>query len=246
MSDLQSPPLSPATPAPQPEPKRGNGFGIAALVLGIVTVVGFAIPFVNYAAIATGAIGIVFAILGLVAKGRPRGTSIAGLWCCPASRLILSIVMSSSTPRSSSCLEGRRRLEQGRRGGAHRHVHRERRQHRLRHHGGRRTPTVRPARSRRPDAALPWTKEVTVKGSTEGFSFNSFTLSAMNGETGGDITARSRSTARSSRPRPLPASTRRRPAPARTDPRRPHSGAVPTRGGAAVVVPGTPGVDTGA
>lgn len=187
MSDLQSPPAFPAAPAPQPEPKRGNGFGIAALVLGIVTVVGFAIPFVNYAAIATGAIGIVFAILGLVAKGRSRGTSIAGL-VLSGIGLVLSIVM--VVVYSAIFFGVSKAVDDSNKAAAAEHTV---------------TYTVTgdstdsditwstytdgaSGTEQASDAALPWTKEVTVKGSTEGFSFNSFTLSAMNGETGGDIT----------------------------------------------------------
>ncbi len=84
-------PLSHATPLPSPNRSAATASASPPSCC-IVTVVGFAIPFVNYAAIATGAIGIVFAILGLVAKGRPRGTSIAGL-VLSGIGLILSIVM---------------------------------------------------------------------------------------------------------------------------------------------------------
>lgn len=93
MSDNSYPP---ALPVPQSAPEsrqtRGNGFGIAALVLGIVTMAGFAIPFLNFVTIGTGVAGLALGIIGLMIKFRPRKAAIAGV-ILSALGLILSIVL---------------------------------------------------------------------------------------------------------------------------------------------------------
>ncbi len=187
MSDLQSPPAFPAVPAPQPQPNRGNGFGVTALVLGIVTVVAFAIPFVNYVAIATGVAGVVFAIIGLVVKGRTRGTSIAGL-ILSGLGLVLSIVM--VIVYSAIFFAASKAVDDTNKAAAAEHTV-------VYTVTGDSTDSSitwstytdgESGTEQASDATLPWTKEVTVTGSSEGLSFNSFSLSAMNGETGGDIT----------------------------------------------------------
>lgn len=91
MSDTTMPPAAPSEPAPAQRP-QGNGFGITALILGIMTMVGFAIPFVNYLTVATGIAGVVFGIVGLVIKFRPRKAAIAGL-ILSGLGLILSIIL---------------------------------------------------------------------------------------------------------------------------------------------------------
>ncbi len=87
------PPAAPVPPAAQP-PQRGagNGFGIASLVLGIVTMVGFAIPFLNFAGIGTGVVGVILGIIGLVIKFRPRKAAVAGV-ILSGLGLILSIIL---------------------------------------------------------------------------------------------------------------------------------------------------------
>lgn len=186
MSDLQNPPMY-AAPAPQPESKRGNGFGVTALILGIITIVAFAIPFVNYVAIATGVAGVVFAIVGLVAKGRARGTSIAGL-ILSAIGLILSIIM--VVVYSAIFFAASKAVDDTNKAAATEHTV-------AYTVTGDSTDssitwsTYTDGDSGSEQAAgtrLPWTKEVTVKGSSEGLNFNSFTLTASNGQTGGDIT----------------------------------------------------------
>lgn len=62
------------------------------MVLGIVTMVGFAIPFLNYVTIVTGIAGVVLGIVGLVIKFRPRKAAIAGV-ILSGLGLILSIVL---------------------------------------------------------------------------------------------------------------------------------------------------------
>jgi hypothetical protein len=80
-------------PAPQP-PQRGpgNGFGIAALILGIVTMVGFAIPFLDFATIGTGVVGVILGIVGLIVKFRPRKAAVAGV-ILSGLGLLLSIIL---------------------------------------------------------------------------------------------------------------------------------------------------------
>jgi membrane-bound ClpP family serine protease len=68
---------SPAEPA-----KRGNGFAVTALVLGIIALVLAFVPVVNIVSFALGVVAIVFGIVGLVtARSRRtgRGMSITGL-----------------------------------------------------------------------------------------------------------------------------------------------------------------------
>lgn len=63
----------------QTQTKQGNGFGVTALVLGIIAVLLAFIPFVSVAGIVLGGIALIFAIIGMVAKHRPRAMAIAGL-----------------------------------------------------------------------------------------------------------------------------------------------------------------------
>lgn len=67
--------------APQ-QAKVGNGFAIAALVLGIIAVLGCAIPVVNVFSVLLAIAALIFGILGLVrskTRNAGRGASIAGL-----------------------------------------------------------------------------------------------------------------------------------------------------------------------
>jgi hypothetical protein len=181
---------APAAQYQQPEgpvQRRGNGFGIAALILGIITVVAFAIPFVNYVAIGTGVIGIVLAIVGLTRKGRPHGTSIAGL-ILSAIGMILAIIM--VVVYAAIFFAASDAVDKSNKAAAAEHTV---------------TYTVTgdstdstidystytdgaSGSEEAKSAKLPWTKEEKITGSAEGLKFNSFTLSAMNGETGNEIT----------------------------------------------------------
>jgi hypothetical protein len=65
-------------PAPAPVPpaapvKQGNGFGVTALVLGIVAIVGAWIPVINVVSIAIAVIGLIFAIVALAVAGKRGG-----------------------------------------------------------------------------------------------------------------------------------------------------------------------------
>lgn len=91
MSDTTLPAAAPSQSAPA-QGHQSNGFGITAMILGIVTMVGFAIPFFNYFTVVTGIAGVVFGIIGLVIKFRPRKAAVAGL-ILSGLGLILSIVL---------------------------------------------------------------------------------------------------------------------------------------------------------
>jgi hypothetical protein len=75
-----------------PPPKTGNGFGVAALVLGIIATVIAFIPVIGVAAFLLGIVAIILGVVGLTKKGRPRGTSIAGLVLGVISLIIAGIV----------------------------------------------------------------------------------------------------------------------------------------------------------
>lgn len=65
-------------------PKRSNGPGFAALIIGIVSVVLAFIPFANFFSFLLGTVGIIVGIVGLVLTDRPRrqaiwGTVLSGL-----------------------------------------------------------------------------------------------------------------------------------------------------------------------
>lgn len=62
------------------------------MILGIVTMVGFAIPFLNYVTLFTGIAGVILGVVGLVIKFRPRKAAIAGV-ILSGLGLILSIVL---------------------------------------------------------------------------------------------------------------------------------------------------------
>lgn len=90
------------TPQHQPNPyagnsvppqKSSNGFGIAALVVGIVAIILAFIPVIGIASFLLGLIAIVLGILGLRKKSAGKGTSITGLILGGLSLIIAGIVM---------------------------------------------------------------------------------------------------------------------------------------------------------
>jgi hypothetical protein len=73
-------PAEPLPPyVPPGEPRRSNGVGLAALIVGIVALVLAAIPFASFVAFLPALAAIALGIVGLVLAGRRRGTAIAGL-----------------------------------------------------------------------------------------------------------------------------------------------------------------------
>lgn len=89
-------PLPPYVPAGQGEPPRGNGPGVAALIVGIVALVLAVIPVVSFAAFLPALAAIVLGIVGLVLQGRRRGTAVAGL-VLGGVALLVAIVISVIT-----------------------------------------------------------------------------------------------------------------------------------------------------
>ena len=75
MSQITSPPAPEVSLAAQPPRAAGNGLGIASLVLGIVTMAGFAIPVLNVGGIGTGIVGLALGIIGLIVKMRNGSAS---------------------------------------------------------------------------------------------------------------------------------------------------------------------------
>lgn len=73
-------------------PKRSNGPGLAALILGIVSVVLAFIPLVNIFAFFTGTAGIIVGIIGLVLADRPRKQAAWGTGLSAAS-MVLAFLM---------------------------------------------------------------------------------------------------------------------------------------------------------
>lgn len=63
----------------QPPQRPGNGFGVAALVVGIIALLLAWIPVINIGAIVLGVIAVILGILGLRKKFAGRGMSIAGI-----------------------------------------------------------------------------------------------------------------------------------------------------------------------
>jgi hypothetical protein len=186
MSEFNAPPAAYQQPA-ETGPRRGNGFGVAALILGIVTVVAFAIPFVNYVAIGTGVVGVVLAIVGLTRKARPHGTSIAGL-ILSAIGMILAIIM--VVVYAAIFFAASDAVDKSNKAAAAEHVVT------YTVTGDSTDSTINystytdgaSGSEEASSAKLPWTKEEKITGSSEGLKFNSFTLSAMNGQTGNEIT----------------------------------------------------------
>ncbi len=70
--------VPPATALAAPA-KAGNGWGVAGLILGIVSLLLGAIPFFGFLALATAPFGIISSIVGLMVKNRKRGLAVTGL-----------------------------------------------------------------------------------------------------------------------------------------------------------------------
>ncbi|MGP0223610.1 hypothetical protein [Paenarthrobacter sp. NCHU4564] len=80
MSEPYSPPIAPG-PADHnyTQQLKANGFGVTALVLGIVAAVFSIIPILGFVAFILGPLAIIFGIIGLTRKFTKKGTSITGL-----------------------------------------------------------------------------------------------------------------------------------------------------------------------
>lgn len=181
MSTPQPPAGAPEAPAAEATPPvKGNGFGVAALVLGILAIAFAFVPFASYGAVVAGVAAAVLGILGLLKKNRPHGTSIAGL-IIGVIGFILALVMTLLYAAIFFGVSNTIHEEQKAAATSHTVVY-----------------TVTGAAQdadityttftndnfgtqESSSTPLPFTKSITVKGSTDSFSFNSFTLTAING-----------------------------------------------------------------
>ena len=78
MTPAAAAPVPPVAFGAPPAPRGTNGFGIAALILGIVAILGAAIPFLNIVSGILAVAGLILGIVGLTRKGTGKGTSVAG------------------------------------------------------------------------------------------------------------------------------------------------------------------------
>ncbi|MBG6238408.1 hypothetical protein IWX78_001380 [Mycetocola sp. CAN_C7] len=74
-------------------PKRSNGPGLAALIIGVVAVVIAFIPFIGFFAFLLGPAGIIVGIVGLVLADRPRRQAAWGTGLSAASMVIAFIMI---------------------------------------------------------------------------------------------------------------------------------------------------------
>ncbi|QTF72365.1 DUF308 domain-containing protein [Arthrobacter woluwensis] len=88
----------PGFPPPlPPQGRQSNGFGITALVLGILALLASLIPFVGFIAFILGPLAILFGILGLaLRRNAGKGTSITGMVLGAAS-IVVALVVTSLT-----------------------------------------------------------------------------------------------------------------------------------------------------
>ncbi|AJT41395.1 hypothetical protein [Psychromicrobium lacuslunae] len=90
-------PQQPYQLQPMPQQSQSNGFGIAALVVGIVALVISFIPFLGWGAFVLGPIAIILGILGVVLKkGSKKGTSITGI-ILGAIAVVIAIIVAAIT-----------------------------------------------------------------------------------------------------------------------------------------------------
>ncbi|MDA3806099.1 MULTISPECIES: hypothetical protein [unclassified Clavibacter] len=84
--------------APEPEPteprerRTSNGVGVAALIVGVLSLIGSVIPLLNYGSGFLASVGVVLGIIGLLLRDRPKGTAVIGL-IVSVIAVILSIVL---------------------------------------------------------------------------------------------------------------------------------------------------------
>jgi hypothetical protein len=91
--DTSTPPVPnyPQHAAPVP-PKRGNGLGVASMVVGIVSVVLAIIPIVGMMAFFLGSVGLILGVIAVFLKNRKKGMAIAGIILGVVSLIVAGIV----------------------------------------------------------------------------------------------------------------------------------------------------------
>jgi hypothetical protein len=186
MSTLPPPPAPEqqyATPAPA---KTGNGLGIAALILGILALIGAFIPFLNYGAWFLGLIGLVLGIIGLIQKNKKKGVALTGTILSGVA-IILSIILSIVyTAAFASAVNTEVKKQDAAAAQPVEVVYDV---------TGTSTATTiiystysdgGSGSETASNQALPWTKSITVKKGGA-FDFSSFSLTATAGQDGGDV-----------------------------------------------------------
>ena len=118
MTNPPASPYGPAEPAPQNEPpynsaqyypqdqlpygytavgptppKRSNGPGLAALIIGITSLVLASVPFANFFSFALGPAGLICGIIGLILTDRPRRQALWGTILSGASMIVAFIMI---------------------------------------------------------------------------------------------------------------------------------------------------------
>lgn len=106
MSEPYSPPVAQAPINPgYTQPLKGNGFGTAALVLGIISIVFSIIPVVGFIAFILGPLALIFGAIGVTRKFTKKGTSITGLVLGALSIIIAIIVTAVLAAAANSVSE---------------------------------------------------------------------------------------------------------------------------------------------
>ncbi|XAS68255.1 DUF4190 domain-containing protein [Micrococcaceae bacterium Sec5.7] len=96
------------------QPVRGNGFGITALVLGIVAVVFSFIPVMGVVAFVLGPLAVLFGIIGATRKFARKGAAVAGLVLGILSIVIAAIwmaVVSAAVSSADQALNSEHKVE---------------------------------------------------------------------------------------------------------------------------------------
>jgi len=94
MADPTYAPTPAYQPPPAPSaPTQSNGLGVAALVLGIISVVLSFIPLIGLAAFPLGGLAVLLGVIGLFLKGRKRGMAITGVILGIVSIVVAAIAM---------------------------------------------------------------------------------------------------------------------------------------------------------
>lgn len=91
---MTNPPVEPVSDLPQatPELQKSSGLAIAALVLGIVSLILAFIPLINVLAGIAAVVGLILAIVAIFQKGKKKGVALGGL-ITTSLALVMSFVM---------------------------------------------------------------------------------------------------------------------------------------------------------
>lgn len=82
---------------PTPPQKRGNGPGLASLIVGLVSIGVAFIPVVNFLSFVLGVVGVVLGVVGLVLADRPRAQAIWGTVLSFVSLILAAIMVVAYT-----------------------------------------------------------------------------------------------------------------------------------------------------